>query len=167
MQRRRLVAAIGVVVCLSVVGFRKTVFQPLAMNHNATVSTAPVSPALADEADARDAQFRKLIVGTWEDFHEGKRTMVVNPDGTLRLKVELTGAKAWAFVPTSYYNIDWKIEDGLFKKHLIGGEPPDKVAWVMRIFGVDVDERILELTEHRLLVLDPDGRRKYDWKRLD
>jgi len=33
------------------------------------------------------------------------------------------------------------------------------------LLGDQVDEPILELTEHRLLLLDRDGKTKYDWRR--
>ena len=132
---------------------------------NETVQKDSVAKVLAEPVDSRDEALRTRIVGTWEDFYEGNRTMVVKADGTLRLKLELTGAKAWAFVPTSYYDINWKIEDGQFKKTMTGGEPEHKVKWVMRIYGTRADERILELSESRLWLLDADGERKYDWKR--
>ena len=32
--------------------------------------------------DPRDEQFRRLVVGTWEDDYQGKRTMTLKDDGT-------------------------------------------------------------------------------------
>ncbi len=41
-----------------------------------------------------DARFRRLVVGTWEDDYEGKRTMVIAEDGSATMVVELDGWKA-------------------------------------------------------------------------
>ena len=38
---------------------------------------------------------------------------------------------------------------------------------ILKTMGDRVDEPILELTEKRLLLLDVDGRTRYDWRRVD
>ncbi|MGD0899506.1 MAG: hypothetical protein ABR915_16865 [Thermoguttaceae bacterium] len=40
------------------------------------------------------------------------------------------------------------------------------LAAILNTMGDHVDEPILELTEDRLLLLDQDGKTKYDWKRV-
>jgi hypothetical protein len=37
---------------------------------------------------------------------------------------------------------------------------------ILSMMGDHVDEVILELTDDRLLLLDKDGKTKYDWKRV-
>ena len=37
---------------------------------------------------------------------------------------------------------------------------------ILSTMGDHVDEPILELTEDHLLLLDKDGKTKYDWKRV-
>jgi hypothetical protein len=37
---------------------------------------------------------------------------------------------------------------------------------ILKTMGDTVDEEILELTEDRLLLLDQDGKTKYDWRRV-
>jgi hypothetical protein len=37
---------------------------------------------------------------------------------------------------------------------------------ILKTMGDRVDEPILELTEERLLLLDSDGKKMYDWQRV-
>ena len=41
-----------------------------------------------------DAQNRSLVLGTWQDEYQGKRTMTLNEDGTGTMIVELSGWRA-------------------------------------------------------------------------
>jgi hypothetical protein len=52
------------------------------------------------------------------------------------------------------------------QKQTISGEPETQVKMILSTMGDHVDEPILELTEDRLLLLDRDGKTKYDWKRV-
>ena len=58
------------------------------------------------------------------------------------------------------------IEAGRLKKRTVGGAPAGRVRLILATMGDRVDEPILELTEQRLLLLDGDGRTKYDWRRV-
>ena len=60
----------------------------------------------------------------------------------------------------------WSVVGGHLKKQTISGEPEAQVKMILSTMGDHVDEPILELTEDRLLLLDGDGKTKYDWKRL-
>ena len=60
----------------------------------------------------------------------------------------------------------WSVEEGRLKKHTVGGEPAQKVQWILKTMGDRVDEPILELTADRLQLLDGDGKTKYDWRRV-
>ncbi|MGA2799679.1 MAG: hypothetical protein ABSE63_19015, partial [Thermoguttaceae bacterium] len=64
------------------------------------------------------------------------------------------------------FNMKWAVENGHLKKQTISGEPEAQVKMILSIMGDHVDEPILELTEDRLLLLDKDGKTKYDWKRV-
>jgi len=45
-------------------------------------------------ADAQDEPFRRLVVGTWQDEYQGKRTMRLREDGTGKMVVELDGRRS-------------------------------------------------------------------------
>jgi hypothetical protein len=113
-----------------------------------------------------DARSRSLVVGTWADEYQGKRTMTLNEDGTGTMVVELSGWRAALSAPRLKFNMKWSLKDGHLKKQTISGEPETQVKMILSTMGDHVDEPILELTEDRLLLLDKDGKTKYDWKRV-
>ena len=113
-----------------------------------------------------DADYRRLVVGTWQDEYQGKRTMTVRPDGTATMVVELHGWKATLYASRLQFEMIWSISDGRLKKRTTGGEPSGKVKAILTMMGDRVDEKILELTQDRLLLLDQNGKRKYEWRRV-
>jgi hypothetical protein len=133
-----------------------------------TTVVAPPSTLQAKDAKAADPdeRFRRLVLGTWEDNYEGKRTMTLKVDGAGTMLVELSGLKATLFADRLRFDMKWTVESGQLKKQTIGGEPTGKVQAILKIMGDRVDEPILELTQDRLLLLDKDGKTKYDWRRV-
>lgn len=116
--------------------------------------------------DVRDEQFRRLAVGTWQDDYQGKRTMTLKDDGTGTMVVELDGLKAKLFAERLEFVMVWSVEKGRLKKRTLKGEPAVTVELILKTMGDRVDEPILELTKDRLLLLDKDGKTKYDWRRV-
>jgi hypothetical protein len=108
---------------------------------------------------------RTLVVGTWEDDFEGKRTMTLKEDGTGTMVVELSGIKALLSAPRLRFDMTWAVENGRLQKQTVGGEPTNTVQMILKTMGDRVDEPILELTQDRLLLLDKDGKTKYDWRK--
>ncbi len=122
---------------------------------------APRTPADPDE------RARRLLVGVWEDEYQGKRTLTLQQDGTGTMLVELSGLKAMLFASSLRFEMVWSVEAGRLKKRTTGGEPASQVQLILKTMGDRVDEKILKLTEDRLLLLDQDGETKYDWRRAE
>ena len=112
-----------------------------------------------------DEKYRQLVVGTWQDEYQGKRTMELKADGTGTMIVELSGMKAALFAARLEFDMVWSISDGRLKKRTLSGRPERRVNMILKTMGDRVDEPILELTEDRLLLLDQDGSTRYDWRR--
>jgi len=132
-------------------------------------SVLTTSPALGQDrtqTDVQDQQSRRLVVGTWQDEYQGKRTMTLQEDGTGKMVVELDGLKAKLFAPRLEFEMVWAVEKGRLKKRTLQGEPAVTVQLILKTMGDRVDEPILELTQDRLLLLDKDGKTKYDWRRV-
>ncbi len=137
--------------------------------------STPATAAQPDMANAatketprplsRDEKYRQLVVGTWEDDFQGKRTMTLNADGTGTMIVELSGMKAALFASRLDFNMVWSVENGRLKKRTLSGKPEMRVNMILKTMGDRVDEPILELTDERLLLLDKDGETRYDWRR--
>ena len=129
---------------------------------------APASPpSVATPAqDERDAKLRRLAVGSWQDEYQGRRTMVLNTDGTGTMRVELSGIAATLFAAQLNFTLHWSITDGRLQEQTTGGEPATKVQMILKLYGDRVDQPILALDERRLLLLDKDGATRYDWQRV-
>jgi hypothetical protein len=138
---------------------------------DATLPAAPAKPAAqpdpAPHPLTQDERYRQLVVGTWEDDYQGKRTMTLEEDGTGTMIVELSGMKATLFAARLQFDMVWSLEDGRLKKRTIGGQPEGRVNMILKMMGDRVDEPILELTQDRLLLQDKDGQTKYDWRRKE
>jgi hypothetical protein len=122
----------------------------------------------ADKASSaeRDEQSRRLIVGVWQDNYQGKRTMTLKDDGTGTMVVELSGLQATLFASRLEFDLAWSVDNGRFKERTTGGKPYLRVQAILKTMGDRVDQPILELTDDRLLLLDKDGKTKYDWRRV-
>lgn len=150
------VAAVILIGCLvGLVLWNRTASEKFARQMAQSQSTDP------------DARFRSIVFGTWEDNYQGKRTMTLKEDGTGTMIVELNGLRAALSAPRLTFYMKWSLKDGRLKKQTISGEPEAQVKMILSTMGDHVDEPILELTEDRLLLLDKDGKTKYDWKRVN
>jgi hypothetical protein len=129
------------------------------------LTPAGLSAQAPSAADARDAQLRRAAIGIWQDDYQGRRTKTLREDGTGTMLVELEGLRARLFAQRLVFEMVWSIEQGRLKKRTVKGEPAVQVQMILRSMGDRVDEQILELTDDRLLLLDKDGKTKYDWRR--
>ena len=92
--------------------------------------------------------------------------MTLREDGTGTMLVELNGLTATLFADRLRFEMRWSVGGGRLQKQTVGGEPAEKVQLILTMMGDRVDEPILELNAQRLLLLDKDGKTKYDWARI-
>ena len=113
-----------------------------------------------------DAQTSMLILGTWQDDYQGRRTLTVRPDGTATMLVEFDGWKARMFTPRLRIETTWMIEEGRFNRQTVGGEPADKVEFVKKRVGDRASDKIVKVTADRMVLIDQDGETRYNWRRV-
>jgi len=131
------------------------------------VDDAPVSsPPKKGVPETEEQRLRRLLLGVWHDEYKGKRTMTLNEDGTGVMLVELSGIQAKLFAPKLRFDMKWQLLEKSLKKQTIKGEPADKVNMILNMMGNTAEDKILEVTDDRLLLLDKDGKQQYDWKRV-
>lgn len=135
--------------------FREPITEP---------STPGGSTAKKGESD-QEKQRRKLL-GVWQDHYQGKRTMTLNEDGTGTMLVELSGLQATLFASQLRFDMQWSLDGKKMTKKTVSGEPAGKVNFILKTMGDTAVDTLLELTEDRLLLLDQNGKTKYDWKRV-
>ena len=163
-RRRRSVAWLAVVAVLAaLVGW--LVFR-MTRPPGEPEAAAPETAGERSAANDRDRSLRRMIIGTWEDDYRGHRTMTLGDDGTGVMIVELSGLTASLFASRLRFDMEWSVEAGRLKKRTVGGEPARQVQMILKTMGDRVAESVLELTPDRLLLLDQDGKTKYDWRRV-
>lgn len=106
-----------------------------------------------------------FVLGDWEDDYSGKRSLTVRADGTATMVCEPSGLGATLFAPRLQFEIDWKLVDNELTFTTRSGEPKTQVDMVLNLYGRSRKHPIIELTADRMLLLDPDGTTKYDWRR--
>ena len=113
-----------------------------------------------------DERYRELVLGNWQDEFKGLRTLTIRADGTASMVVEPEGLNA-IFAARMTFEEVWSIEEGQFRVKAVGGKPEARVNLILKTMGTESDQKILELTKERLLLLDADGKTIYDWRRMD
>ena len=113
-----------------------------------------------------DEQISGLIVGTWQDDYQGRRTLTVRPDGTATMLVEFDGWKARMFTPRLRIETTWTIDEGRFNRQTVGGEPADKVEFVKNRVGDRASDKIVKVSADRMVLVDQDGETRYNWRRV-
>jgi hypothetical protein len=81
--------------------------------------------------------------------------------------VELRGLTARLFAEKLEFEMIWSVKNGRMKKQTLKGKPATKVRLILQTMGDRVDEPILKLTKDQLLLLDKDGKTRYDWRRVE
>lgn len=166
--RLRGLVVVVVLVTVGVFGLRPLVARWRSPQPLVPLAGGPGSRSAADAGAADpDAAYRKLAIGAWHDEYKGKRTMTLKADGTGLMVVELSGFEATLVGSRLEFDLQWSIDKGVLREHTTGGRPATQVGLITKAFGDHADQPILELTARRLLVLDPDGKTRYDWKKRD
>ena len=126
----------------------------------------PETPAPPTREETEEERSRRLLLGTWRDHYQGQRTMTLHEDGTGTMLVELSGLQAILFAPKLRFDMRWSWDGKTLTKRTVGGDPADKVNLILKTMGDTAEDTALELTADRLLLLDKNGKTRYDWKRL-
>ncbi len=121
--------------------------------------------AVASQTQSADDRIRQAILGKWEDEYRGKRHLTVREDGTGTMVVEPDGIGKRLFAAQLTFDLEWTVADGCATMKMIRGEPKSKVQLILKLYGQEAEYKILELTGERMLLLDPDGKTRYDWHR--
>ena len=115
--------------------------------------------------DPATEQKRRLL-GVWEDDYKGKRVLTVRDDGTATMIVEPSGLNS-LFAAKLQFEETWEIDDGHLTMKVTSGKPSARVNFILKTMGDSTRQRILELTESRLRLLDENGETEYDWRRVE
>ncbi len=113
-----------------------------------------------------DAAFRELMLGTWEDDYKGHRILTLNSDGTGIMVVELDGFAAALFAEKLTFQEEWEVADGKVTMKATGGEPAGKVRLVLSLHGDSSTQRIVEVTDDRMILVEEPSGTRFEWRRV-
>jgi hypothetical protein len=113
-----------------------------------------------------DAAFSELMFGTWEDDYKGHRTLTLNSDGTGIMVVELNGFAATLFAEKLKFQEAWEVADGKVTMKATGGEPAGKVRLVLSLHGDSSTQRIVEVTDDRMILVEEPSGTRFEWRRV-
>jgi len=153
------IAAIAIAVCWAAYATLRSRYGLTSQAQAHAGSTALAS------AKRYDQELRRLVLGVWHDHYKSERTMTLKEDGTGTMLVKLSGVSAALMAPRLWFDLQWSLENAHLIEHSLGGEPATAVQMILKMMGDRVDQPILELTADQLLLLDQDGKTKYDWRR--
>ncbi len=167
MSGKRIILILFVLVCVAG-GFA---YWQLTATPPAVGPAEDPTPPSADgkntlTADTEQTRERRKLLGTWQDGYRGKRTMILNDDGTATMDVEPSGPEKFLIGRKLHFNMEWSLRGRILHCRSLSGEPKEAVNAILNSMGNTSDDTILELTDGRLLLLDKDGKTKYDWKRV-
>jgi hypothetical protein len=130
--------------------------------------TTPTEPRLGEpRVESEEEKDRRRLLGVWYDDHlkEQIMTMTVNKDGTGTMLIELSGWEAAIFAAKLRFDMQWSLVGKKMLTKMVGGEPAGKVNFILNTRDTSGDNTILELTDDQLLLLDKNGKTKYEWRR--
>jgi len=135
---------------------------------SATDSRAPDSDG-AESRPAVEPESETLIqrmAGLWEDDYQGHRTLTLREDGTGVMVVELSGIAARLYAPKLTFQQTWSVDGEILTMQATGGEPAGKVNLVLKVFGRESRQRILEVTPEILKTVDLADDTEFEWRRV-
>ena len=120
----------------------------------------------SDDALATLTDLEKSMLGTWEDDYKGHRTLTLNVDGTGMMVVELDGFAATLFAKKLTFQEEWTVADGKVTMKATGGEPAGKVRLVLSLHGDSSTQRIVEVTQDRMILVEEPSETRFEWRRV-
>jgi hypothetical protein len=167
-MKSKIIFLILLVLAVAGITYRSlTTTIPPAPHNDRPAETLPLPDAEeGPPPETTEERHRRLLPGVWQDEYQGKRTMALNEDGTGTMDVELTGVQASLFAARLHFDMNWSLDGDKLIKTTVGGEPAKKVNLILKMMGDTAEDKILEISDERLLLLDKDGKTEYDWKRI-
>lgn len=123
----------------------------------------------AGEADETgvDAHHTRKVVGVWEDEYQGKRELTVRADGTATMVVYPSGIGRKLFADRLQFEIDWTLTNGRIVMITTSGHPEKQTRLVLKLYGNRAEYTLENLDDRQLLLVDADGKTRYDWRRVE
>lgn len=111
-----------------------------------------------------DEQIEQAFLGTWQLEDHGLRTIVVKPDGSASMHIELDFFASLIYGEEMTMELTWFVRDGVLTYSVVSGQPVESVDRVVNDFGRERSYRVLELGVDLIQLQDTKfPGNKYDW----
>ena len=136
---------------------------------------APAAPATTEPADAAgptDADLIARFAGTYTRESYGHRVMVVRPDGTATMTVDVDPWYQPVTGPRITVEIAWELTgdpgDETRGVHFasVSGTPESSFVAVTKLFGTEADWKIESADDAKLVLYDPEDDETVEWVRV-
>ena len=131
-----------------------------------------VSASSADDAPDADAALVARFAGTYTRESYGHRVMVVRPNGTATMTVDVDPFYQWMTGPRITVEIAWELTgepgDETRGVHFasVSGTPESSFKAVTQLFGTEADWRIESADDRKLVLYDPEDEETVEWTRV-
>lgn len=123
--------------------------------------------AVAEEPEPEltaDEQLAQAFWGTWQLEDHGTRTIVVKPDGTASMHIQLDFFASLIYGEEMTMDLTWCVQDGVLTYSVVSGMPAESVERVVDDFGRERSYRVLELGSDLIQLQDTKfPGNTYDW----
>lgn len=127
----------------------------------------PLEPVPPSEVTPE--QVRAIVPGFWKSSFYGTRYLHVRDDGTATIFFQ-ANTLARMFVGSKLkieYNWEYYPEHERVEFKTISGSPQKSLEYVQKTWGTDQAQTVESISKTELNLVDPDGKTKHHWTRLD
>lgn len=117
-------------------------------------------------AEELDVQYRKTLVGAWEQENLGHRLLTVKDDGTAVMIFRPGGVYSYMLGDKVNFDVAWGIEKGRLDIKVVGGTPESKVKVANTLVGDHWNRPIQLLTDDDLKVRKEEDNSLSEWTRV-
>jgi hypothetical protein len=106
----------------------------------------------------------EAFLGTWRLEDSGTRTVVIRPDGTATMHVELDFFASLIYGEEMTMDLTWSFDDGILSYTIVGGEPSENVNRVIADFGSGKSYRVVSMSDSLIHLQDvANPETVHDW----
>ena len=135
-------------------------------------AAASTSSETADAAEPTDADLIARFAGTYARESYGHRVMVVRPDGTATMTVDVDPWYQPVTGPRITVEIAWELtgDPGDERRGVhfasVSGTPESSFVAVTKLFGTEADWKIETADDAKLVLYDPEDDETVEWVRV-
>ena len=125
------------------------------------------TPAVEETVPEKEVPLIDRLVGTYTRESHGTRTLIVRPDGTAVMTVDVSDAYRWMVGDRVTVQIAWTLDGDRLSLESVSGDPPGAFDTVSGLFGTSRVRVVESADEAGMVFVDPDdATERYLWARV-